>query len=117
MSPANAKRTTGTGAELTGAAPARAATAASARRLELFGLGMRRVGELTELARDEVRSLLTDVHSMVSDPLQAARDDQHTQAPFALFGAQFEDVLHGPAVGAVDQLVEPHERLRPDEVP
>ena len=36
-------------------------------------LGVRRVGELTELAGDEVRGLLADVDRVVADPLEAPR--------------------------------------------
>ena len=36
-----------------------------------------RVGELTQLAGHEIGGSLTDVHSIVSDTLQAAADDNH----------------------------------------
>ena len=76
---------------------------------------VRRVGELAELAADEERRLLADVDRVVADPLEAARDDDHAQAPLAEGGvaAQREDVADDAPVGAVDQLVEVDERLGP----
>ena len=44
---------------------------------------MRRVRELTELRRQQVRGLLADVDGAVADPLDRARDDDHPQTPFA----------------------------------
>ena len=74
---------------------------------------MRGVRELAELASDEERGLLADVDRVVADPLEAARDDDHAEAPFAELGvaAEREDVADDPPVGAVDQLVEIDERL------
>src|SRR5262249_32570799 len=49
---------------------------------------------------------------MVTDPLEATRDDDHAAAPLALryVGGKVENALHGAAVGRVDQLVEVDER-------
>ena len=91
------------------AGAARASREASAPRR----LGMGRVGELAELAGDEVGGLLADVDGVVADPLEAARDDQHAQAPLARASSppMLEHLLDGAAVRAVDQLVELDERL------
>src|SRR6266581_4720335 len=102
MSPVNTNRTTGGAAAAAGAAPDTASTIARAAALR----GMRRVGELAELARDQVGRLFSDVHRMVPDALQAARDDQHTQAPLALLGPELEHVLDSASICAVDQIVE-----------
>jgi hypothetical protein len=79
---------------------------------------MRRVGELAELARDEVGRALADVHCVVADPLEAARDEDHPKAPLVQLriSAEREDVLDKATVGAVDQLVEVDQRLRLLEV-
>ena len=45
---------------------------------------MRGVRELAELARDEVGGLLADVDGVIPDPFEAARDDDHPQAPLPL---------------------------------
>src|SRR3954469_7420272 len=75
---------------------------------------VRGVGELAELARDEVRDLLADVDGVVADALDAPRHDEHSQAVLAFLRRvpEREDVLDGAAVRAVDQLVEVGERLR-----
>jgi uncharacterized membrane protein YbhN (UPF0104 family) len=79
---------------------------------------VRGVRELAELARDEVRRLLADVHRVVADPLDAARDDDHPQPPLvpALVAREAEHVADDAPVGAVDQLVEIDEPLRPGDV-
>ena len=79
---------------------------------------MRGVRELAELAGDEVRGLLADVDGVISDPLQAARDDDHPQAPLADLGVgpEVEEALDDPPVRAVDQLVEVDEALGAGEV-
>ena len=58
------------------------------------------VRELAELAGDEVGRLLADVDRVVADPLQAAGDEEHAQAPLALVGvaAEVEHVAHDPPV-------------------
>ena len=64
---------------------------------------------------DQVGRLLADVDGVVADPLEAAGDDQHPQAPLALVGvvAERDHLLDRAAVRAVDQLVELDERLAP----
>ena len=81
-------------------------------------LGVRRVGELAELAGDEVRGLLADVDGVVADPLEAARDEDHPQPPLALLRLvpDVEQAADDAAVRAVDQLVELDERLGPLEI-
>ena len=75
---------------------------------------MRGVGELVELAGDEVLDLLADVDGVVADPLDAAGDDDHPHPP--LLGArgirQREHLVGDAAVRPVDQLVEIDERAR-----
>ena len=61
---------------------------------QLFGMGG--VRELAELAGDEVRRLLADVDGVVADPLEAARDDEHPQTPFAVLGVEPEHPLGEP---------------------
>jgi hypothetical protein len=80
---------------------------------------MRGVGELAELARDEVRRLLADVDRVVADPLDAAGDDEHPHAVLTRVrvAAEREDVLDGAAIRHVDRLVELDERLGPLEFP
>src|SRR6266511_6057738 len=92
MSPATANRATAgaSAAASTGAPPASATTSSAARLAQLFRV--RRVRELAELAGDEVGGLLADVDGVVADPLETARDDEHTQPPLALLRAQLEDV-------------------------
>src|SRR5688572_7171261 len=74
---------------------------------------VRGVGELAELPAHQVGGLLADVHGVVADPLEAAGNDDHAQAPLADVGvgSEGEDVLHDAAVGAVDELVEVDERF------
>ena len=76
------------------------------------------VGELAELTGNQVRRLLADVNCMVADPLEAARDEQHAQAPAARVEVvrHREDLLVRAAVRAVDQLVELDQRLGPGHV-
>jgi uncharacterized membrane protein YbhN (UPF0104 family) len=90
--------------------------AAYARGRRRLGLGLpvvRGVREFAELARHEVRRLLADVHRVVADPLDAARDDDHPQAPFvpALVAGEAQHVADDAPVRAVDQLVEVDEPL------
>ena len=47
---------------------------------------MRGIRELAELRGQQVRHLLADVDRVVADPLEAARHDQHPQAPFTVLG-------------------------------
>ncbi len=74
---------------------------------------MGRVGELAELAGDEIGGLLADVDGVVADPLEAARDEDHPQAPLPrlLVAADLEQAVDDAAIGAVDQLVEVEQRL------
>ncbi len=69
---------------------------------------MRCIGELPELPRDQEGRLLTDVDGVVADPLEAARDDDHPQAPLALrlVIGEVENTFDGAAVCPIDQLVE-----------
>ncbi len=73
----------------------------------------RGVGELAELAGDEVRGLLADVDGVVADPLETARDQDHPQAPLPHLDivAEIEQAVDDPPVRPVDQLVELQERL------
>ena len=73
----------------------------------------RRVGELAELAGDEVRGLLADVDRVVADPLEAAGDEDHPEPPLAHLDvlADLEQPVDDAPVGAVDQLVELEQRL------
>ena len=75
---------------------------------------MRRVGELAELAGDEIGDLLADVDGVVADPLDATGDDEHPQTILALLGgvAEREHVVDRLAVRAVDQVVELVQRHR-----
>ena len=77
---------------------------------------MRRVRELAELPRDEVRGLLADVDGVVADPLEAARDEDHPQPPLTLLQLvpDVKQAVNNPAVGPVDQLVQLEQRLRRD---
>ena len=79
---------------------------------------MRRVGELAELPRHEVRDPLADVDGVVADPLDRTRDQDHPQPPLAhrRIGAELQQVPDDAPVGAVDQLVEIDERLGPGEI-
>ena len=81
-------------------------------------LVVRGVGELAELAGDEVCGLLADVDGVVTDPLEAARDEDHPQTPLPLLELMphVEQPVDDPAVRAVDQLVELEERLCRDPV-
>ena len=76
------------------------------------------VGELAELAGDEVRGLLADVDGVVADPLEAARDEDHPQPPLPLLELvpDVEQPVDDPPVRAVDQLVELEQRLGRDPV-
>src|SRR5205807_10389235 len=68
--------------------------------------GVRGVGEFAELAGDEVGGLFADVDGVVADAFEAAGDDEHAHAPFAVVAGELEDVVEGAAVAAVDQFVE-----------
>src|SRR5215208_4768928 len=73
----------------------------------------RGVGDLAELTRDEVCGLLADVHRVVANPLEAARDGDHAQAPLETLGigAEREHLADDAPVRAVDQLVQLDERF------
>src|SRR5207302_11221827 len=94
--------------------PSRSYSPSRTPRLRERGLGPGSVRELAELARHEVGGLLADVDRVVADPLQAARDEEHAQAPLVRdrVPGQLEDAVDGAAVDAVDQLVELDERRR-----
>src|SRR5438132_11725083 len=79
-------------------------------RLDVLRMG--RIGELAKLARDQVRRLLADVHGVVADPLEAARDGEHAEPPLELLWipSELEHVLDCAAVCTIDQLVEIDER-------
>ena len=79
---------------------------------------MRGVRELAELARHQVGRLLADVDRVVADALEAARDDDHAQAPLAqgLVAAELQHMRDDAAVGPVDQLVEVDQHLRARDV-
>ena len=90
----------------------------SAEALERGFAAVRGVRELAELARHQVRRLLADVDRVVADALEAARDDDHAQAPLAqgLVAAELQHVRDDAAVGPVDQLVEVDQHLRARDV-
>src|SRR5437763_5421367 len=76
-------------------------------------LRVRRVGELAELARQQVRDLLADIDRVIADPLERPRNEHHSQTVFAHPRrlAELEDPLDDAPVRAVDELVEIDERL------
>src|SRR5215475_6830932 len=72
---------------------------------------MRRVRELAELPRDEEGGLLADVDGVVADPLEATGNEHHPHSPLEVLMPELEDAPDDAAVGAVDQLVQIHQRL------
>src|SRR5438034_3773354 len=78
----------------------------------------RSIRELAKLAGDEICDLLADVDGVVPDPLEAARDRDHPQAPLEALriGPEREHLPHDAAVRAIDELVELDERRRTLEV-
>ena len=56
------------------------------QRTAARNLGVRGVLELAEQAGDHEGGLLADVHRVVADPLDAARDEHHVHRPLARVG-------------------------------
>src|SRR5664279_503265 len=79
-----------------------------------FGLlarrGMRRIGELAELSRQQVGGLLADVHRPIADALDRARDHHHAEAPLTMrrIGHHVDETLDETAVRPVDRLIQLH---------
>lgn len=80
---------------------------------------MRRIRELVEIARDEKRSLLSDVDGVVSDSLDAAGDDDHAQAPLlrSRLIREREHLVRDAMICPIDQLVQVDETVRPRNIP
>src|SRR3954454_4837933 len=75
---------------------------------------VRRVRELSELARDHERDLLADVDGVVADPLYGAGHEHHRHRPLAAIGvgADLDGAGEDAAIEAVDLLVLADEILR-----
>src|SRR5579872_365495 len=113
--PANSPRTTAS-QDLYTEAPQSApfgVQGARARRGRSALGGARGVRELAEEPVYDERDLLADVHGVVADSLERARDERHVDRPLARVGviADFDREAEDLAVEAVDLAVLAHEVL------
>src|SRR5690242_17292735 len=87
----------------------RASARYRARRITFFRSdagGVRRVRELAEQTGDHEGRLLPDVHGVVADALERARDEQHGHRPLARIEvvADLDGQAEGLALQPVDRL-------------